>query len=136
MKSLWTPKQAKALPLLASGMTGVATALAVGCKASTVSEWLHNNEAFVTELERLREQASRQAMDQLQGTFTIAVAEVQRILTTSPADAVRLKAAMFIIEGAAFTKTGLQRGGDPATVVELGQLHQVFAQLGMSHAAP
>jgi hypothetical protein len=135
MKPFWTPKQAKALPLLASGMTGAATALAVGCKASTVSDWLHNNEAFVNELERLREQATQQAMGQLQGTFAMAVTEIQRILTSSPADAVRLKAAMFIIDGVAPTKTRLQRGGDPDTLVELGQLHQVFAQLGLSHAS-
>ena len=136
MKPLWTAKQAKALPLLASGMTGVATAQAVGCKASTVSDWLHNNEAFGTELERLRDQAIQQAMDQLQGTFGMAVTEVQRILTTSPADAVRLKAAMFIIEGVAPTKVVPQRGIDPDTLVELGQLQHVFAQLGMNHAVP
>lgn len=136
MKPLWTPKQAKALPLLASGLTGVATAQAVGCKASTVSEWLHNNQAFVTELERLRDQATRQAMDQLQGTLSMAVTEVQRILTTSTADAIRLKAAMFIIEGVTPTKATLRRSIDPDTTVELGQLHQVFKQLGLGHAAP
>ena len=135
MKPLWTPKQAKALPLLASGMTGVVTALAVGCKASTVSEWLNNNEAFTNELERLREQATRQAMDRLQGTFSMAVTEVQRILTSSPADAVRLKAAMFIIEGMAPIKAVSQRTSDHDSLVELGQLHQVFAQLGISHAS-
>lgn len=136
MKPLWTSKQAKALPLLASGMTGVATAQAVGCKASTVSEWLHNKEAFVNELERLREQATQQAMEQLQGMFSMAVTEVQKILTTSPTDAIRLKAAMFIIEGVAPAKAVLHRATDPDTLVELGQLQQVFAQLGLGHAAP
>ena len=135
MKPQWTPKQAKALPLLASGMTGVATALAVGCKASTVSDWLHNNAAFVNELERLREQVSNQAMAQLQGTLSMAVTEVQKILTTSPVDAVRLKAAMFIIEGMAPIKAVSKRTADPDTLVELGQLHQVFAQLGISDAS-
>ena len=116
-------------------MTGVATALAVGCKASTVSEWLNNNEAFTNELERLREQATRQAMDQLQGSLTMAVSELQRILTTSQTDAIRLKAAMFVIEGVAPTKVVSQRTFDLDTMVELGQLHQVFAQLGISHAS-
>ncbi len=136
MKPLWTPKQAKALPLLASGMTGVATAQAVGCKASTVSDWLHNNQAFVNELERLREQATRQAMDQLHGTFSMAVNEVQKILTSSPTDAIRLKAAMFIIEGVSPTKAMLPKNIDPDSIVELGQLHQVFKQLGIGYAAP
>lgn len=136
MKPLWTPKQAKALPLLASGMTGVATAQAVGCKASTVSNWLHNNQAFVTELERLREQAAQQAMNQLQGTFSMAVTEVQKILTTSPTDAIRLKAAMFIIEGVAPTKAMTSKKADPDSCIELVQLHQVFKQLGLSYALP
>lgn len=136
MKPKWTPKQAKALPLLASGMTGVATAQSVGCKASTVSDWLNNNQAFVTELERLREHATRQAMDQFRGTFSMAVSEVQKILTTSPTDAIRLKAAMFIIEGVSPANATLQRSIDPATTVELGQLHQVFKELGLGYAAP
>lgn len=113
MKPKWTPKQAKALPLLASGMTGVATALAVGCKASTVSDWLNNNPAFVTELERLRENATRHAMDQLNATFGMAVTEVQKVMTTSKVDAIRLKAAMFVIEGMASKKAILNGTSDP-----------------------
>ncbi|MES2952200.1 MAG: hypothetical protein V4858_27050 [Pseudomonadota bacterium] len=109
MKPAWTPKQGKALPLLASGMTGAATALAVGCKASTVSDWLNNNPAFVAELERLRGEVTRQALAQLSATFSMAVAEVQKVLTTSKMDSVKLKAAMFIIEGAAPKKAILNK---------------------------
>jgi hypothetical protein len=134
MKPLWTPKQAKALPLLASGMTGVATAQAVGCKASTVSDWLHNNAAFVSELEQLRGQATRQAMDQLQGSLTMAVSELQKLLTTSTTDAIRLKAAMFVIEGMTPMKSLQRKTLDPASELEMNQIHQVFNQLGLVHA--
>lgn len=122
--------------MLASGMTGVATAQAVGCKASTVSDWLHNHPAFVNELERLRELATRQAMDQLHGTFSMAVNEVQKILTSSSTDAIRLKAAMFIIEGVSPMKAMLPKSTDKDSIAELGQLQQVFKLLGLSHAAP
>lgn len=135
MKPLWTAKQAKALPLLASGMSGVATAQVVGCNASTISDWLNNNQVFVNELERLQEQLCRKAMDQIQGTLGMAVQEIQRILTTSSGDATRLKAAMFIIKVVASTQKSLQTATDPESLVELEQLQNVFAQLGRNHAS-
>ena len=93
-----TPKQVKALPLLAGGMSGVQTAKIVGVKSSTVSEWLNHCPAFVAELERLREWSTRQALGQLQGTLATAVAELQRIMTKSKVDSLRLRAATFVIE--------------------------------------
>ena len=135
MKRLWTAKQAKALPLLASGMSGVATAQVVGCNASTISEWLHNDHAFASELDRLRKVVSLQAMDQLQRTLGMAVQEIQRILTNSSEDATRLKAAMFIIKVVASTQKSLQTATDPESLVELERLQNVFALLGISHAS-
>ncbi len=58
VKQKLTGKQAKALPLLASGMTQAATALAVGVKASTVSEWMCHQPHFLAALARLRDQAT------------------------------------------------------------------------------
>ncbi len=68
-----TGKMRLALPLLASGLTGAATALAVGVKASTVSEW-RNQPHFLAELNRLRGPAFQNLPDGIKLTAKQAVA--------------------------------------------------------------
>ena len=128
-----TTKQLLALPLLASGATGMATAKAVSVKESTVSFWLNHNPDFVSELERLREQATREAINQLQGTLSVAVGELQHLMTKSKGEAVRLKAALFVIEHYALSKTSPEQGfgSEFGNKVDLGL---VLRGLGISHA--
>ena len=98
MKKRITRKQAISLPLLAAGTSGVETAKIIGVKPSTVSVWLNHNPEFILALNELRDEGVRQAIDQLQGTLSLAVEEFRRIMTTSKSDTLRLKAAQFIIE--------------------------------------
>lgn len=132
MKNPMTTKQRLALPLLVSGMTGSAVAKAIGVKASTVSGWLHHCPAFMAELDRCRDHAIREAMDQLGGTLTMAVRELTRIMTKSKNDALRLKAATFVIESVGLKTSAA--GNDPADKAEVGAVLQVFHALGINHA--
>lgn len=100
-----TTKQLLALPILASGATGVECSKLVGVKASTVSEWVNHCPTFVAELDRLREQVTKESLGQLQASVAMAVGEVRRIITKGESEAVRLKAAEFVISNCAPTKT-------------------------------
>ncbi|MBK8889513.1 MAG: helix-turn-helix domain-containing protein [Dechloromonas sp.] len=124
-----TSKQTRALPLLASGLSGAETAKIVGVKPSTVSQWLNHCPDFMESLEELRGAGMRQAMGQLQGTLTEAVDELRRILTTSKTDAVRLKAAQFIIEAYGITKERNQAHLDPVSRAELAVVGDILKGL-------
>jgi hypothetical protein len=130
-----TPKQVKALPLLAGGMSGVQTAKIVGVKASTVSEWLNHCPLFIAELERLREWSTRQALGQLQGTLTTAVSELQRIMTKSKTDALRLRAATFVIESVGLPNVGIDSEIELHDSNELAKVLEALNGLGCSSAA-
>jgi hypothetical protein len=132
MKPRLTGKMRKALPLLASGLSGVATAEAVGVKPSTVSEWLNHCPDFIDALEGLRDVGMRQAVGQLQGTLSTAVDELQRIMTTSKTDALRLKAAQFVIEACGITKERNKELIDPISHAELAVVGNILKGLGGS----
>lgn len=134
MKPRLTGKMRKALPLLASGLSGVATAKAVGVKPSTVSEWLNHCPDFIESLEELREAEVRQAMAQLQGNLSQAVEEVRRIMTTSKTDAVRLRAAQFVIEAYGIPKHHKESNNDLVSHSELAVVSEILKGLGGSRA--
>lgn len=133
MNKRFTAKQALALPLLASGSSGVETAHAIGVKASTVSFWLNHCPEFVEALHELRETAMRQSIEQLQGTLSMAVDEVRKILSTSNNEALRLKAAQFIIERYASPKSNLE-AVDPVDRGDLALINSILKGPGASHA--
>lgn len=128
-----TQKQLSALPLLAGGLAGSETAKLVGVKASTVSEWRNHCPAFSTELDRLREKVSQEAMADLQSNVVLATSEIRRLITTSTSDAVRLKACEFVI-----TNFGLPKPTASNALIEapgkIFNLALVLEGLGVSHA--
>jgi transposase len=134
MKSKITAKQTRALPLLASGMSGADAAKIVGVKPSTISEWLNHCPDFIDALEGLRDAGMRQAMGRLQGTISTAVDELQRILTSSKTDAVRLKAAQFVVETYGITKERNQVLLDPISRAELAVVGDILKGLGGNRA--
>jgi hypothetical protein len=134
MKPRLTGKMRKALPLLASGLSGVATAEAVGVKPSTVSEWLNHCPDFIGALEGLRDAGMRQAVGQLQSTLPTAVEELRRIITTSKTDALRLKAAQFVIEAYGITKERNEAQLDPVSRAELAVVGDILKGLGGNRA--
>ena len=99
-----TTKQTLALPLLASGMSGVETAKATGIHSTTISEWLNNDAYFISEVERFREKATSNALAQLQATLTDAVNEMRRLVTSAESESVRLRAAEFVITNIGLAK--------------------------------
>lgn len=99
-----TQKQATALPLLARGMSGAECAKTVGVKASTVSEWMNHSSQFSGALAGLRDQINGASMERLQTCVGLAVDEVQRIITSGKSEAVRLRAAEFVITNFAVPK--------------------------------
>lgn len=135
MKNRITAKQIRALPLLAAGTSGAETAKIVGVKPSTVSEWLNHCPHFIEALDELRDAGMRQAVGQLQGTLSVAVEELRRILTTSKTDAVRLKAAQFIIEAYGITKEPNEAHLDPASRAELAVVSNILKGLGGNRAS-
>ena len=135
MKNAITPKQLQALPLLATGMSGAAVAKAVGVKPCTVSVWLHHSPDFMAELDRCRQQVLREAMDQLGGALTTAVRELHHVMTKSKNDALRLKAATFVIENFGLSRITPNGAHDPSSKAEVGAVLQVFHALGINHHA-
>jgi transposase-like protein len=104
MKRRFTAKQARALSLIASGMTGAATAKSVGVKESTVSYWRNHTPDFAEELQKLQDQSTVEAMTQLRALVTLATAEVQRIIAEGQNDAIKLKAAEYVINNFGLSK--------------------------------
>ena len=130
MKRL-TPKQQKALPLLASGMTGIECAKIVGVKPPTVSDWINHCPAFAAALEKLRGQVSQEAIADLQASVAMAGREVRRLIATSASDAVRLKACEFVI-----TNFGLPKPPTDDSAGDVGKrmnLNLILQGLGVGH---
>lgn len=93
-----TPKQRRALPLIACGKTAKEISEELNIDPSTISRWKNQDKAFMEELRPLQQLAGINSVNQLQAVSPQAVDEVQRIMTTSDNEALRLKAATFIIE--------------------------------------
>jgi len=100
-----------------------------------MSEWLNHCPHFIEALDELRDAGMRQAVGQLQGTLSVAVEELRRILTTSKTDAVRLKAAQFIIETYGVTKEPNEAHLDPASRAELAVVGNILKGLGSNRAS-
>ena len=134
MKKRLTPKQSKALPLLASGMTGVETAKIVGVKPSTVSEWLHHCPPFSAELDRLRDQITNDSVGQLQASVALAADQVRHIITRGKSEALRLRAAEYVLDHFALPMTA-PNTAPPKVDTNGGRLNLalVLEGLGITH---
>ena len=93
-----TPKQRQALPLLAYGKTAKEVSEELKINVSTISGWMNHDPEFMGELRKIQHSASIDALNQMYGVSMLAINEVQRIMTTSDNEALRLKAATFVIE--------------------------------------
>lgn len=76
----------------------------------------------------------RQAMGRLQGTLSLAIDELRRIMTTSKTDAVRLKAALFVIEAYGVTSECKQNDPDPVSQTEFLLVSNILKNMGGKHA--
>lgn len=75
-----------------------------------------------------------QAMMRLQGTISLAIDELRTIMSTSKTDAVRLKAALFIIENCGISTARNDSLIDPASRAELAAIGDALKSLGGHNA--
>lgn len=100
-----TPKQLQALPLLATGKTGVEVASAINVNPATISQWLNHDPLFRQAYDEYRWEGLRSASAELQSVAQQAVVTLTELMINAKSEQVRLKAAEFIL-----TAIGLNRG--------------------------
>lgn len=91
-----TPKQLKAIPLMAQGMSGKEIAEEVSVTPQTVSEW-KKLPAFMASVNSLRKEALSSARCQLQQTPNKAIQTLIDLMDNSANDETRRKAALDIL---------------------------------------
>jgi hypothetical protein len=136
MQNKITGKMRKALPLLVSGMAGKDVAASVGVQESTVSHWINHHPQFAIELDRLRQQASNQAIAQLSSSVALAAETIRQILITGKTEAAKLRAAEFIINNFGLSLRSNTKQADTSTPEIGGKVNMdlVLQGLGISHA--
>lgn len=91
-----TPKQLKAIPLMAQGMMGVEVAKEISVAPQTISEWRKSFE-FMAELNDYRFQLLENARSQLQYAPSKAVQTLYDLMENSESDETKRKAAIDIL---------------------------------------
>ncbi len=97
MISKLTPKQTKALPLLAAGEPAVKVSKKLKISKQQISEWKHDSN-FTSALENIRRDAFSEANKALAGLALDAVQTVQDLMLNAESEQVRLRAAMYAID--------------------------------------
>ena len=92
-----TPKQVKALPLLAAGATAAEVSKTLGISQQQMSEWRHDP-TFLSALEEARRDALSNAYHALHHLAKEAVQTLLVLLRDAQNEQVRLKAAMYVID--------------------------------------
>lgn len=92
-----TPKQVKAIPLMAQGKLGVDVAKEIGVTPQTISEW-KKSEVFNKAVDSFRSNSLKEAEKVLSSLSLKSVNVLGEILETSSNDSIRLKVAIFIID--------------------------------------
>lgn len=92
-----TPKQVKALPLLAAGEPAVEVSRKLKISKQSLSEW-RQNEDFTHALVYMRKEALFEAVSMIQGLANDAVHTLKTIMENASNDQTKLRAAIFVIE--------------------------------------
>lgn len=92
-----TPKQQRAVPLLAQGMQGIVIAKQISVSPQTISEW-KKSDAFNKAVDSFRSNSLKEAEKVLSSLSLKSVNVLGEILETSSNDSIRLKVAIFIID--------------------------------------
>lgn len=92
-----TPKQCRAIPLLASGKTGKYVASAVNCNPATISQWINHHQEFRNALDAFSEGSLHLAQVQLEALSLTATEKLRDLLLHATSEQVRLRAIELII---------------------------------------
>jgi len=99
-----TPKQIKALPLLAIGCSASEVSGKVNVSQVQISEWKRNPK-FMTALDIVRRNALRDAESALTGLAMKAVQTLHELLNNASSEQTKLRAAIYIIDRLSFAAT-------------------------------
>jgi len=92
-----TPKQVKALPLLAAGDTAVEVSKKLNISKQSLSEWRQDTN-FIQALEHVRRESLMVAVTSIEGLAIEAVMTLKTLMVNSSSEQLQLRAAIFIIE--------------------------------------
>ena len=120
-----TPKQTKALPLLAAGESAVEVSIKVKVSKQTISGWKHDPK-FTDALEEVRREAFSEANKALAELAMDSVRTVKELMSNAESEQVRLRAAMFAID-----KLDLKYLGDNAFTGGKVDMDMMFKSLGI-----
>ena len=131
------PRQAKALPLVLSGMSNVAVAEALGVNPCTVSEWINHSQNFKQALSAETDKVLDRARRKLAATVVDAVNTLADTVRTGSGSANRTKAAITVLDKAGLVgpTEGVVPGTlDPAVTALANLIHQRRAEKELSEA--
>ena len=92
-----TPKQQKAIPLLAAGESGKSVAVAIKCNPATISEWLNHDSDFNRALHVYSQVSICRAQLQLDSLAVTAIHELRDLLLNARSEQVKLKAIELVM---------------------------------------
>jgi len=92
-----TPKQVKALPLLAAGETAIEVSNRLKISKQSLSEWRHDTN-FIQALQYMRKESLDAAVVSIEGLAGDAVLTLRTLMVTASSEQLKLRAAIFIIE--------------------------------------
>ena len=125
MISELTPKQTKALPLLAAGESAVEVSKKLKISKQQISGWKHDSK-FTRALEEIRRDAFSEANEALAGLAQDSVRTVKELILNAKSEQVRLRAAMYAID-----KLDLQYLKDDSSAIDRIDMIEVFKSLGI-----
>ena len=105
-----TPKQQKAIPLLASGMSGKNVAKTINCNPATVSLWINHDQQFQKALGAFSKSSLHLAQVQLESLALSAINELGILLADAKSEQVRLRAIELIFSTLGFGDTAVKIG--------------------------
>jgi len=120
-----TPKQAKAVPLLATGATATEVAKIINVSPGQLSAW-KKDAVFMRALAETRRGTLREVEHELISLAREAVKTVQELMTGSTNEQVRLRAAAIVFER---VDAWAARDGDPVTMEDGHSLRDVLSAL-------
>lgn len=120
-----TPKQTKALPLLAAGESAVEVSKKLKISKQQISGWKHDSK-FTRALEEIRRDAFSEANEALAGLAHDSVRTLKELILHAKSEQVRLRAAMYAID-----KLDLQYLKDDSSAIDRIDMTEVFKSLGI-----
>ena len=126
-----TPKQVKALPLLATGESAVNVSRKLKISKQRLSEW-KKDENFSNALKCTRREALNDAIFAIEGLANKSVETLMNLMVNSSNEQVRLRAAIFTIEHLELKTLNKILMGDDQNKTSSVNMEMLFDAIGVS----